>query len=103
MRVRLHLYVSSSAHVFMHSGALVQLVTLAQRVAPRNATDVQMFLLGKQTQQRPFYSGQRDCQSKRRPPQDLSSHSDSLIHRLVTMFSSLKACFARCLLYLHLD
>lgn len=39
------------ALVFMRSCAPVQLVTLAQRVAPRNATDVRMSLLGKQTQQ----------------------------------------------------
>lgn len=59
---------SDGAHVFMHSGAPVQLVTLAQRVAPRNTADVQMFLLGKQTEQRPFYSGQRACQNKSGPP-----------------------------------
>lgn len=59
---------SDGAHVFMHSGAPVQLVTLAQRVAPRNTADVQMFLLGKQTEQRPFYPGQRACQNKSGPP-----------------------------------
>lgn len=45
--------VSDSAHVFMRSCPPVQLVTLAQHVAQRNTADVQMFLLGKQTQ-RPF-------------------------------------------------
>lgn len=59
---------SDGAHVFLHSGAPVQLVTLTQRVAPRNTADVQMFLLGKQTEQRPFYSGQRACQNKSGPP-----------------------------------
>lgn len=33
-------------------------------VALRNTTDVQMFLLWKQTKQRLFFSGQRDCQNK---------------------------------------
>lgn len=87
--VCVHLCVSDGAHVFMHSGAPVQLVTLPQRVAPRNTTDVQMFLLGKQTEQRPFYSGQRDCQNKSWPPLDLSSNSDSLIHRQITICSLL--------------
>lgn len=51
--VYVRLIVSNSAHVFMRSCPLVQLVTLAQHVAQRNTTDVQMFLLGKQTE-RPF-------------------------------------------------
>ena len=79
-----HVYVSDGAHVFMRSCAPVQLVTLAQRVALRNAADVQMFLLEKQTEQRPFSSGQRDCQNKSCPPLDLSPNSDSLIHRQIT-------------------
>lgn len=33
-------------------------------VALRNTADVQMFLFGKQTKQRLFFSGQRDCQNK---------------------------------------
>lgn len=79
---------SDGEHVFMRSCAPVQLVILAQHVAPRNSADVQMFLLGKQTQQRPFSPGQRDCQNKSlSSPLDLSSNSDSLIHKQITTFT----------------
>ncbi len=97
-----HLYVSDCAHVFMCSCAPVQLVTLAQCVAPKNTTDVQMFLLGKQTQQRPFSPRHRDCQNKSGPPVDLSSNSDSLIHRQITTCPLLKMLCRMCF-YLHWD
>lgn len=92
--VCLHLYVSDGEHVFMRSCAPVQLVILAQHVAPRNSADVQMFLLGKQTQQRPFSPGQRDCQNKSlSSPLDLSSNSDSLIHKQITTCPFFAGCF----------
>lgn len=103
VRVRVCVRVCACVCVFMPCRALLQLVTLAQCVAPRNTTDVQMFLLGKQTEQRPFYPGQRDCQNKSWPPLDLSSNSDSIIHRQITICSLLQTCIAVCLLYLHLD
>lgn len=37
-------------------------------VALRSTTDVQMFLFGKQTKQRLFFSGHRACQNKSRGP-----------------------------------
>lgn len=96
---------SDGAHVFMHSGAPVQLVTLAQRVAPRNTADVQMFLLGKQTEQRPFYSGQRACQNKSGPPRPgpLLRGGDPLARGQMTVRPLAQVCFAGCLSNLHTD
>lgn len=64
-------HICAFKHVWRHTCVPVRCCSLERQpsmVALRNTTDVQMFLFGKQTKQRLFFSGPRDCQNTSRGP-----------------------------------